>query len=99
MVLDEQRTSPKYIYAATKASERLRLAHTRASGSQHGSAAAQNDATSDSARRPYWPPPSDARLPASLPPPPYCSTHPTIQPRASPAYSFRREYANIPPTI
>jgi hypothetical protein len=65
MVIDAPRTAPKNIYAATRASETLRLTITRVSGSQHGPAAAQNDATSDSARMPYWLPPSDARLPAS----------------------------------
>jgi len=65
MVIDAPRTPPKNIYAATQASNTLRLALTHMSGSQHGPAAAQNDATSDSARMPYWLPPSDARLPAS----------------------------------
>jgi hypothetical protein len=65
MVIDAPRTVPKNIYAATRAGETLRLTRTRVSGSQHGSAAAQNDATSDNARMPYWLPPSDARLPAS----------------------------------
>ncbi len=65
MVIDEPRTSPENIYAATRASKTLRLTSTRMDGSQQGPAAAQNDATSDSARMPYWLPPSDARLPAS----------------------------------
>jgi hypothetical protein len=65
MVIDAPRTSPEKIYAATMAGETLRLAITRVNGSQHGPAAAQNDATSDSARTPYWLPPFDARLLAS----------------------------------
>jgi hypothetical protein len=65
MVIDAPRTSPKNIDAATWAGRTLRLQAPAYAGSQHGSAAAQNDATSDSVRMPYWPPPSDARLPAS----------------------------------
>lgn len=65
MVIDVPRTSPKNIDAATQAGETLRLTRTRVSESQHSPAAAQNDATSDNVRMPYWLPPSDARLPAS----------------------------------
>jgi hypothetical protein len=65
MVIDAPRTSPKNIDAAARADETLRLTNHPHSESQHGPAAAQNDATNDSARMPYWLPPSDARLPAS----------------------------------